>query len=148
MTSRGRGRGTQSSSRGSRARRKDGQDRAEIHDTVGHRHLDEEKEERLVGNIGESLSRSELSPFLGELQSPQPSNLSKKGAGVTAHDILEAQRMYEEGDEDFRMGIDVAADPHGHADLRRPMPRHANRQVSSHDFQWVDGISQNLYPVQ
>lgn len=148
MTSRGRGRGTQSSSRGARAPRKDGQARAETHATVRHRHLDEEKEERLVRDIAESLSRRELSPFLGELESPQPSNLSKKGAGVTAHDILEAQRMYGERDGDFRMGIDVEADPHGHADLRRPRPHHANRQVSSHDFQWVDGMSRNLFPAQ
>lgn len=148
MTSRGRGRGTQSSSRGARARRKDGHARAETHHTVRHRDLDEEKDERLVGDIDESLSRSELSPFLRELESPS----NPQGDDLTAHDILEAQRMYEEGDGDFRVGVDVEADPHDRADLRMAIPHHANRQVSSHDFQylncWVDGMSRNLRPAQ
>lgn len=77
----------------------------------------------LKGEAEESPDGSELSPFLREMESPG----SPADEGLTARDILEAHRMYEEGRQEFHIGKDVQAEPLGNVDLE--MSSSANRQV-------------------
>ena len=127
MAGRGRGRGiSRGIARGSgpRAGDREGRVRPAMLGAVGHRGLDKRKEERVVGDgyIDESMDRNELSPFLTELESSS----SPPGEGLTAQDILKAQRMYE-GDGNFGVGINAAPEPLRHVGLE--MQRHAHRQV-------------------
>lgn len=81
------------------------------------------EEQRVEGDLGESIGRSELSPFQREVES----QLSPQGEGLTARDILEAHRMYEERDGGFEGGEEARAGPL--RDVELGLDQHANRQV-------------------
>ncbi|CAM9344969.1 unnamed protein product [Ascophyllum nodosum] len=134
MAGRGRGRGiSRGIARGSgpRAGDREGRVRPAMLGAVGHRGLDKRKEERVVGDgyIDESMDRNELSPFLTELESSS----SPPGEGLTAQDILKAQRMYE-GDGNFGVGINAAPEPLRHVGLE--MQRHAHRQEEEREMKY------------
>lgn len=75
--------------------------------------------------LDESLGRSELSPFRGEVEIKS----STSGEALTARDILEAQRMFEErgGGFERREDVDVQQGPLRGEQLG--MDRRVNRQV-------------------
>lgn len=115
-------RGREPASRVRRARRRDVQVSADMQRPITHEDLDEHG--RVGGEVGEIMGRSELSAFLREIESPS----SPPGEGLTARDILEAHRMFEEGGGGFEVVDDAEAGPLAGAELR--MHQHANRQVT------------------
>ena len=82
-----------------------------------------EAQQRVEGDLGESIGRSELSPFQREMES----QLSPPGEGLTARDILEAHRIYEEESRGFEDDEDAGAGPLRDGELG--MDQHANLQV-------------------
>lgn len=109
------GRSREPGSKVRRARRADVQASAE-HDGLEEGGLAREE-------VGESIGRSELSPFLRQMESPS----SPPGEGLTARDILEAHRMFEEGGGGFEVGEEAEAGPLGDAELG--FDQHIDRQV-------------------
>ena len=104
-----------------RARRREFQVSGEMQLAAGDGGLGEEQ--RVEDDLGESIGRSELSPFQREAESP----LSPQGEGLTARDILEAHRIYEERDGGFEDGQEARAGPL--RDVELGLDQHANRQV-------------------
>lgn len=104
-----------------RARHREFQVSGEMELAAGDGELGEEQ--RVEGDLGESIGRSELSPFQREAES----QVSPQGEGLTARDILEAHRMYEERDGGFEDGEKARAGPL--RDVELGLDQHANRQV-------------------
>lgn len=102
-------------------RREEVHEPAEMHEVAAHEILDEVG--RIGGDIGESLAESELSPFQRGMESP----MSPPGEGLTARDILEGDRLFEDGGEGFEMGEHAEAGPLGDPGLG--MDPRANIQV-------------------
>lgn len=73
--------------------------------------------------LGESRGGDEQGPFQRQLESPSIA----PGEGLTAHDILEAHRMFEEGGGGFEGGEDAEERPLRGAELG--MDQHIDRQV-------------------
>lgn len=122
-------RGREQGSRVRRARGRDIQASSEMHRAAAH----EEglyEEAPVEGEEGESIDRSELNPFLRDIEAP----LSPPGEGLTARDILEARSIFEEGGGGYEVDNDVEesvgqllAGPLRDAELG--LDQHATRQV-------------------
>lgn len=80
--------------------------------------------------LDESLGRSELSPFRGETELKS----SPSGEALTARDILEAHRMFEERGGQFERREDVDVQQGPLRGEQRGMDRRVNRQVTCLDL--------------
>eukprot|EP00904_Undaria_pinnatifida_P000720 jgi/Undpi1/10649/HiC_scaffold_29.g13099.m1 len=89
-----------------------------------------EAQQRVEGDLGESIGRSELSPFQREMES----QLSPPGEGLTARDILEAHRIYEEESRGFEDDEDAGAGPLRDGELG--MDQHANLQEEDREMKY------------
>lgn len=99
-----------------------------MHSVGGHEEI--EGESGAGGEPGESMGRRELSHFLREIESMSSPPLE----GMTARDILEAHRLYEQGrglqldDEDVENVEHVFVAPLGDAELG--LNPNASKEVS------------------
>ncbi|CAM9610392.1 unnamed protein product [Pylaiella littoralis] len=80
--------------------------------------------------LGESRGGDEQGPFQRQLESPSIA----PGEGLTAHDILEAHRMFEEGGGGFEGGEDAEERPLRGAELG--MDQHIDRQEEEREMKY------------
>ncbi|CAM9608529.1 unnamed protein product, partial [Laminaria digitata] len=86
--------------------------------------------QRVDGDVGESIGRSDLVPFQREMES----QLSPQGEGLTARDNLEAHRMFQEGCGGFEEGEEAREGPL--RDVELGLDQHANRQEEEREMKY------------